>query len=110
MPWLSKLALLGYYPEPGEDERQSQLHGAALKMPTLLLMSEADPLSLVSKAEPFARGLQSRAQELQHHSLVLPDTSHEGLWTVADATATVSRPQEAQLHACLWQLLVGYNS
>ena len=43
MPRLSKLAVLGYYPEPGEEASQSQLHGAALKMPTLLLMSEADP-------------------------------------------------------------------
>ena len=103
MPRLSKLAVLGYYPEPGEEALQSQLHGAALRMPTLLLMSEADPLSLISKAEPFARGLQSRAQELQHIILVVRHVSHEGLWTIADATAaTAGRPEEAQLHDCLW--------
>ena len=104
MPRLSKLALLGYYPEPGEDDRQSQLHGAALKMPTLLLMSEADSLSLASKAKPFAQGLESCAQNLQHLVLFVAQMSHGDLWTIADATgATSGLQQKNQLHATLWQ-------
>ena len=111
MPWLSKLALLGYYPEPGEDDRHSQSHGAALKMPTLLLMSEADACSPAAKAKPCARGLESCAQELRHLVLFVEQLSHGDLWTIADASGARSgKPQVSQLHARLWHCLVGCHS
>ncbi len=82
MPGLSKLALIAYYPEPGEDTCQSQLHAAALKMQTLLLMSHADCLSLAGKADPFASGLRRRGEELEHEVLLAQDIPHENLWTI----------------------------
>ena len=78
IPRLFKFALLGYYPEPGEDGMQSQLHGSKLQMPTFFVTSTAERLSLASKAEPFALGLQSRAQGLNRIVRCLSGALHCG--------------------------------
>ena len=75
---LSKLALLGYYPEPGEEDTRSQLHGSTLQMPTFFVTSKADCLSLASIVEQFALGFESRAQGLNHIVRCLSGALHCG--------------------------------
>ena len=78
MPRLSKLAVRGYDPEPGEEEDRIVLHGAAMEPQVLMVQSPSDQLCPFSKAKLFEQGLRQKP----HNQFIEIGVSHERLFNI----------------------------
>ncbi len=93
------VALIGWYPEPGETESNSLAHGCLLRPRVFLLQSRGDTASTWKRAESFCLGLQTKAKNVV---CIVDDASHTGIFDACTLAPGPALPYGKRL----WQFLV----
>ena len=75
---MDRLVLVGWYPEPGEEDHRIVSNGAALEPQVLMVQSPIDQLCSFSKAKLFEQGLRQKP----HNQFVEVSVTHERLFNI----------------------------